>query len=414
MDVYESLGSGHALSQIKTVGMHTAGEPTRIIVQGFPPLDGATLLDKRAFAKSKHDNIRKRLMYEPRGHNDMYGAILVQNTELVDKGEADMGVLFCHNEGFSTMCGHATIALGRFLVDTQSIAIFPRRTHLLMNNANNRTTLILHAPCGPVHVSVPFIPVTPDHPTIKSDPSRPVSFLSVPSFATATNFLLHIPTAYRWPELSSRHTNGIRLDIGFGGAFYAVVSTQELGFAGDYSIDVALDRGLYTLTSLKEASYLLKTYLTETPKCKSFLRHPTSPELEYLYGIIVVDPPHIVKASNTPTSEVGICFFADQQIDRSPCGSGVCARVAIAIAKGERELEVPWTYHSLVTKPKDEGAFTGSVVQKVVVEHDGRHTNTTNEWDACIVKVEGYAYYTDVTTFVLEEGDNISREGFML
>ena len=98
---------------IKTTEMHTGGEPLRIIESGYPEIEGTTILDKRRFVTEKLDHLRKFLMFEPRGHFDMYGALLVKP----DLPEADLAVLFLHNEGYSTMCGHAVLALGRYAVD---------------------------------------------------------------------------------------------------------------------------------------------------------------------------------------------------------------------------------------------------------------------------------------------------------
>jgi trans-L-3-hydroxyproline dehydratase len=111
---------------ITSVEMHTTGEPTRIIINGYPALSG-TLLQQRAEALAKHDHIRKRLMLEPAGHSDMYGAILCRRTELTDNGGAHIGVLFTHNDGYSTMCGHATIALGRSARHSRSRHISTKR-----------------------------------------------------------------------------------------------------------------------------------------------------------------------------------------------------------------------------------------------------------------------------------------------
>ena len=98
---------------IETVEMHTGGEPLRIITSGYPKIEGKTILDKRRYMKQNLDHLRKFLMFEPRGHFDQYGALLVE----ADHPEADLAVIFMHNEGYSTMCGHAVIALGRFAVD---------------------------------------------------------------------------------------------------------------------------------------------------------------------------------------------------------------------------------------------------------------------------------------------------------
>jgi trans-L-3-hydroxyproline dehydratase len=325
-----------------------------------------------------------------------------------------------YTEGFSTMCGHATLALGRFLVDTYDVAIFPRRGVLSVDTSHRHTTLTLHAPCGPVRVFVPVISTEPSD-AIKSDPSRPVWFLSVPSFAVATDLILHIPSSYCWTELLASGSQQVKFDIAFGGAFYAVVSVDALGFPGGQSLDAGLDSGQYSIDDLDRATRLLKAYMTHTSEIRNLLRHPTSPDLEYLYGIIVVDPDQpktgvtintqdnpCLSESSSEVSEVGICFFADQQIDRSPCGSGVCARVALAMAKGNRQLEEPRTYHSLVTKRKGEGAFIASAVERLLLDPDN------GGWESWVVKLEGSAYYTEAATFIVEEGDRISREGFTL
>jgi proline racemase len=189
--------------------MHTTGEPTRIIISGFPNLPGATLLEKRAQAKQHHDHLRIRLMLEPRGHWDMYGALIVQETELTKSGEADIGVLFMHNDGYSTMCGHATIALGRFLVDTHDLEVFPKRESLRFDPSTGITVVRLHAPCGVVRISVPT-----KADGRSADPGRPVSFISTPAFASAVDVKVDIPSEKRWPELNGR--TSIVLDASSG------------------------------------------------------------------------------------------------------------------------------------------------------------------------------------------------------
>lgn len=309
------------------------------------------------------------------------------------------------------MCGHATIALGRFLVDTRDTLVFPRRDDIVNNHDNHTVTLTLHAPCGPVLISVPV--VSTGSSSVKSDPSRPVSFLSVPSFMTGADIVAQIPNQYLWKKLASASTTTeARFDIAFGGAYYAIITVDQLGFTPAIPIVDALRNGTYTLPELKEATRLLKAFLVETPEFQKYLRHPTSPELEYLYGVIVVDP--IACNSSQDRSNTGVCFFADQQVDRSPCGSGVCARTALANLKRDLSLYDSWTYHSLVTKAKGEGPFIGRAIEEVTIEHDGRYIDKDTPWRAYIVEVSGYAYYTDAATFILEEGDNIGAEGFVL
>src|SRR5262249_49036531 len=98
---------------IEVLDMHTGGEAVRIVRNGYPPIPGATILEKRRYAREHLDHLRRILMFEPRGHYDMYGVLPVEPS----LPEANLAVLFIHNEGYSTMCGHATIALGRYAVD---------------------------------------------------------------------------------------------------------------------------------------------------------------------------------------------------------------------------------------------------------------------------------------------------------
>jgi trans-L-3-hydroxyproline dehydratase len=207
---------------ISCVEMHTTGEPTRIIYSGFPKLQGA-LLEQRAQAKRQYDHLRRRVMLEPRGHEAMYGAILCQETELTPSNDADIGVLFIHNGGFSTMCGHATIALGRFLVDTHDLMVFPNRNKLSFDPMTQLTHVKLHAPCGLINV---FVPTKPDG--LSSDGSKPVSFISTGSFASALQIQIDIPQTHKWPELGTR--TSVVADVGFGGTFHLIVSCERTRF----------------------------------------------------------------------------------------------------------------------------------------------------------------------------------------
>ncbi|KAJ7755522.1 proline racemase, partial [Mycena metata] len=369
MDVFNTLVEHNpATRTIKVVDMHTSGEPTRIVVNGYPHLEGNTLLEKRRCAREKHDDIRQRLMREPRGHGEMYGAILVSETELTRTGEADIGVLFCHNEGYSTMCGHATIALGRFLVDTHDLNVFPRRDTLKYDEATGLTAIRLHAPCGVVHLSV-------HSDNGHSDATRPVSFLGVPSFVTARDLEVDIPPSAQWKRLKDAGRSRVKVDISYGGAFYALVSAAELGFP-----EGLRSREHATLSEFDEATRTLKKILY--PR-KELFAHPTEPDLEYLYSVMVVE--------KTPRGEVGLCFFADQQIDRSPTGSCVMARVALAVDQGRLQIGEGCDYESIVSLSNDGNGFRGTAVE--------RHP------DGVIVKVEGRAFYTGASSFVVEEHD---------
>jgi trans-L-3-hydroxyproline dehydratase len=394
MDVAQSLARP-PLSPISCIEMHTTGEPTRIVYAGFPALHG-TLLEQRAQAKKDHDNIRKRLLLEPRGHRDMYGAVLRQDTELVRNGEAHIGVLFITNDGFSTMCGHASIALGRFLIDTHDLSVFPKREELKFDPETRTTEISLHAPCGIVKITSP---TSADG--AKSDPTRPVTFISVPSFATGINIRILLPETNRWEELHSRGARrSVQASFSYGGAFYCIISATEMGFY-DGLKNVDMER-------FNNATRLLKDAVNDDEELKALCRHPDHQDLGFLYSIMVVDDKLGTAGPGSAGAETGLCFFADQQVDRSPTGGGVAARAALAHAKGTREKGTPWTYHSLVSNAFDgRGAMVGTVIEEVdIAGAEGIAKRGVH------VKVEGQAYYTGTQAFIVEELDPIGEQGF--
>ncbi|EXF84549.1 proline racemase [Colletotrichum fioriniae PJ7] len=396
-------------TEIRTVEMHTAGEPARIVYAGYPDIPG-TLLEQRSLAQTHHDHIRRSIIYEPRGHADMYGAVLRPRTELVDAGEAHMGALFLTHEGYGAMCGHATLALGRFLVDCADEAVFPRRRELVVDEEGRTVEVRLHAPVGVVRLTVPVVKVDVDGSAgvsgsstggiggWRTDVGRRITFLSVPTFATAVGLSVPIPRDFGWPELGD--AAAVTMDIAFGGAFYAVVSAAALGFPASLSKP--------NVRALSDATKKLKQAFNASADLRARLEDPgddkTDSSSQYLYGTVVTDTGSndvLPTAQGCVGAETGLYFFGDQQIDRSPTGSVVQARVALAAARGERELDQSWTYHSLVSRGVggDRGAFVGTPVEEVEV--GGRR--------AWRVEVSGQAHYTGSSTFVMEEGDEIGR-----
>ncbi|KAJ3739187.1 proline racemase, partial [Lentinula detonsa] len=397
---------------------------TRIIISGFPDLKGETLLDKRRYASENPDvdRVRKWLMLEPRGHQGMYGAILIKETELTRTGEADIGVLFCHNEGYSTMCGHATIALGRFLIDTHDLDIFPQRPFLLEQPTNDNendndktpirvTTLRIHAPCGVVTVTVP-LPIISTTPTGDSNPN---SNSNSNSNSTSESNMTRIPNA---TYLKPIRFKSIQLDISYGGAFYALVSSSELGF------DPSFLNPPNSLGELEEAASILRDLLNQSPEAKKAFTHPSEPDLGFLYGITIIDSDSDpgFKSDQNPVENSKtiswICFFgtdshshshshshSGSQIDRSPTGSCVSAHVPLSIERNKLQMGEWCTYESFLTKQYPGNGFRGRAVERI--ENDGRYYY--------IVEVEGHAYYTGSASFVPpEEGIDEMGNGFML
>ena len=379
---------------ITCLEMHTCGEPTRIVIGGYPSLTG-TLLEQRAQAQNQHDHIRRRLMLEPRGHYDMYGAILRPKTELTQSGQAHMGVLFMTNDGYSTMCGHATIALGRFLVDTHQPNIFPRRNDVTWDQESLIAHVNIHAPCGLLRLKVPV-----NCEGTASDPTRRVSFISVPSFVTG----LQIPVSIRAHKPQREGQDGaservqIPVDFAYGGAFYAFVAVAKLGFE-EHLQDV--DKG-----KLGQVAGRFLSDLHAQTELEQYFKHPEEPEMSFLYGVIVTDN---VWQDDKPVAneEMGVCFFADRQTDRSPTGSGVAARAALAHSKKERKMGISCTYHSPVSICGLGVPFVGTVEEGVADQA------AMKEVRAVRVRVEGQAFYTGSNIFCVEPEDPLGDSGFV-
>lgn len=331
----------HGFERYTVTDMHTAGEPVRIFTGGVPELRGESLLEKRRDAMDHHDHVRRRLMLEPRGHADMYG---VWPTRPHHPGAA-LAVLFTHNAGYSTMCGHATIALGRWVVD-QGIV---RATAPV-------TRFLLECPCGPVAVSVD---VDADGRTGNA------SFESVPAFALDLDRELDVPGYGR-----------TTVDIGYGGAFYAIVRASALG----------LDLRATRYETLVDAG----RRIIRAGRDQVAVRHPDEADLGFLYGTIITDD----TAPGDAAAAYNLCVFGGGQVDRSPTGSGVTARMAVDQARGLIEPGAARAFRGL-----SGGEFRGELVS---VEN-GRVT----------VGVTGRAYYCGEATLLVEDGDGL-REGLSI
>ncbi len=323
--------------------MHSGGEPVRIVVSGYPPIPGATILAKRRYAREHLDRYRRLLMFEPRGHFDMYGVIPVEP----DLADADLAVLFMHNEGYSTMCGHAVIALARWAVDSGRVAA-----------RAPETPVAIQCPCGLVRARV----------AIENGRAGAARFESVPAFAFALDAAVELPGSGR-----------VELDIGYGGAFYALVPAAVFG----------LDVGRSPVGALTEAAAVV----TEAVKAQVPLAHPDDPDLAFLYGTILTDG-----ADGAAAPSANVCVFAERQVDRSPTGSGVTARIAVQHARGRVALGEERRFESVTG-----ATYTGRALREAGV---GPHR-------AVIVEVGGRAYYTGTARFTAEADDPLA-DGFLL
>ncbi|XP_004083807.1 trans-3-hydroxy-L-proline dehydratase [Oryzias latipes] len=336
----------HQGGEFSVVDMHTGGEPLRIIVSGYPEVKGDTILSKRRYAREHLDHLRRALMFEPRGHADMYGALIVDS----ETPKADLAVLFMHNEGYSTMCGHAVIALGRFAVDYK----------LVKEPQTPETQVNILCPCGLVQAFVEY----------SDGKTGRVRFLSVPAFVFAEDVPVEVEG---FGELT--------VDISYGGAFYAFIDAQRFG------LDVTKSR----TRDLVDAA----TAVTKAVKSQVKLYHPCSEDLAFLYGTILTDG----KEEYSPEPTANMCVFAEAQVDRSPTGSGVTARVALQYHKGLIQMNQTRTFQSGATGSQ----FTGKAVQEV----------ECGDFKAVVVEVSGRAFYTGVSRFVQETEDQLTT-GFLL
>lgn len=310
---------------IETVDYHTGGEPFRIVTGGVQPLEGRTILDRRRFAFERLDHVRRLLVNEPRGHADMYGCFV---TEPDDDG-ADLGVVFFHNAGYSTACGHGTIALVTWAIDA-GLVLGPE--------------VVVDVPSGRLHTTA----------RIEDGRVASVRFRNVPSFVHA-----------RGLEAAGR-----TVDIAFGGAFYASLEER---------VDPA------ELPRLIELGRAVKRDLEAAHE----IVHPDEPELRDVYGVIFWQ-----EEPGEPLTQRNVTVFADGEVDRSPCGSGTSARLALLHDEGRLAAGEPLRHLSIVGSE-----FTGRVVEETPA--------------GVVTEVEGSAHRTGRHEFELDPHDPLG-EGFLL
>ena len=277
---------------VRTIDAHTAGEPLRVLVDG-PAIPGETIAEKRRFAQQNHDSLRSVLMWEPRGHADMYGCIL---TEPVT-ADADFGALFLHNEGWSTMCGHGIIAVTKVALETGLLPMSPPETDVRIDT-----------PAGLVTATA----------RIENGRVSSVRFANVPSYVVSLDETAEVPGIGR-----------VRYDVAFGGAYYAYVDAGDFGLRCVPSeVDRLIDVGMRIKRAVAEATEIA---------------HPIDASLGFLYGTIFVGP-----ALSDGADSRNVCVFAEGEVDRSPTGTGVSGRLALHYARGEIGLGETHTVESII------------------------------------------------------------------
>ena len=329
---------------VTTLDVHAAGEPLRIITGGLGDLPGQTMLARRRWLREHLDHVRRALMHEPRGHRDMYGCVVTPPVS----DEADLGVLFCHNEGYSTMCGHGIIALVTALLETGAL---PAR--------GEHTPVAIDTPAGLVRAT--------GHLGADGRVER-VSLVNVPSFLYRRDLTVEVPAI-----------GCVTLDVAFGGAFYAVLPAERVGrrVAGEQ------------VAPLVQVARALKQAVTAALA----IEHPLDDDLGFLYGVIFTDAPE-----DPAHHSRNLCVFADSEVDRSPTGTGVSARLALHHAKGEVRAGETVAIESILGR---RSVFEGRIVG---VTRVGSH-------EAVVPEVSGRAFLTGRHEFVIDP-DDLLGQGF--
>jgi trans-L-3-hydroxyproline dehydratase len=264
--------------RITTIDTHTGGEPLRIVTSGLPPIPGATVLDKRRYFMENLDHLRTGILREPRGHSDMYGAIVTAADD-----DADLDVFFLNTVGYSPMCGHAILAIAKVALETG-----------LVVKEGESPELVINVPPGRNYARA----------TRRDGRVTEVAFRNVPSFVSARDGRVEVP-GY----------GGVNYDLAFGGAFYAIVEAAPLG----------LGLRPEDCPQLIDAGRRIKAEIVATTS----IEHPTEPAVSSLFGVIFTGPPE-----DPAHHSRNVTIFEDGEVDRSATGTGVSARAALLAAQG--------------------------------------------------------------------------------
>ncbi len=328
---------------IQVVDSHTVGQATRVIVGGVPTLKGNSMMEKKLYLAEHYDYIRSSTMLEPRGHADMFGALLTEPTSPL----ADMGMIFLDGTEYLNMCGHGTIGVATVLVETGMVKV-----------TEPYTDIVLEAPAGLVKV----------HVRVENGHAKNVSFINVPAFLYEKDVKVNIP------DLGE-----VTFDISFGGSFFAIVKGTELGIEistenMDHNIPIALK---------------FLNYVKEHVK----VQHPLLPEINKIELVEIYGEP---KSNDADVQNMVV--LGEGEVDRSPCGTGTCAKLADLYARGELGINEPFVHESIL-----ETKFTGTILD----------TTKVGNFDAIIPEITGQAFVTGFNTLLIDPDDPL-KYGFCL
>ncbi len=282
-----------AIRSIHAVDSHTMGEPTRVVIGGIPKIPGDSMAEKKTYLETKMDNIRTAIMLEPRGHNDMFGSVI---TEPIAK-DADFGIIFMDSGGYLNMCGHGSIGAMTIAVETGMVEAVEPITKILMET-----------PAGLINGEV----------VVESGKAREVSIVNVPAFSYKEDITIQVP------ELGE-----ITLDIAFGGSFFAIVSAKQLNMSVEPK----------NTQQLKEMGLVIRDIVNKEIE----VAHPDMPHINTVDLVEIYDDP-----THPDAHYKNVVIFGEGNIDRSPCGTGTSAKMALLHSKGKLGLNEEFVYESIL------------------------------------------------------------------
>ena len=314
--------------RLTVIDSHTAGEPTRMILSGYPKLTGATLAERMAELRDRHDWVRRVAMTEPRGHRDMFGCVLMPPLDPA----ADIAAIFMDAGRYYNMCGHASLGIAGMMVETGRVPTTPPETRV-----------VIETPAGLVEATVA---------TDAEGAVTGVSVIDVASFAVALDRVIEVPDF-----------GAVRVDIGYGGNFFVIARAEDMGFA---------DVGPALTDPLIAAGVALRSAANaQIPVC-----HPERPHIDRIDIAMLTGPP--TAAANARS----IVVLGDGQADRSPCGTGTCARMAVLHAKGALAVGQAWRHQSSIGTVFDARILSTATVGKY---------SAVVPWISCVPYLTGFS-----------------------
>jgi proline racemase len=331
------------IKSIHAVDSHTMGEPTRIIIGGIPPIPGKSMAEKKQYLIDNLDYIRTAVMHEPRGHRDMFGSIITQPIS----DEADLGIIFMDGSGYLNMCGHGSIGAATVAVETGMIEIIEPYTELTLDT-----------PAGLVKARV----------KVENRKAKEVSIINVPSFLYKSGI-----------EIDVEEIGKVKIDISFGGSFFILVKSADLG------LDIcSKNAGKLSIVGMR----ILKTVNKIVEMHHPILTHIKSADLVEIYG----------PAKSNDADMQNVVIFGEGQVDRSPCGTGTSAKMAALYSKGMLGVNEVFTYESIICT-----RFRGRILGVTKI----------GGYNAVIPEITGSAYITGFNHFIIDPNDPV-KYGFNL